>query len=229
MSLPASFLDLFNHPAPGLVFGPHERAGVGRRAYHAPHFLPGRPLWWRRRLVRKLASRHPAALADFVEFYTAHDGCALCIRPDTLNGGYAAALTFLPVAVWSAAIRPFLRAGDRAWALDELPFYRSGEWRVFAASPSESTCLTIFFDGEHQGRSLAGQIYYISLDPVLSMKEPLAPTFADLLDRIGRDPAAFLSDMGYCSHVQSEQGDYYGDPAEAYTPDVRTHPDHAPA
>lgn len=228
MPLPQPFLDLFTHPAPGLVFGPHDAAHVGRRAYDAPHFLPGRPMWWQRRHVRKLASRHPGELADFAEFYTAHDGCALCIRPDTLNGGHAAAFALLPVAAWNAATRPFLRPRKRTWELEDIPVYRSGEWRVFAASPSESTCLTIFFDGEHAGRPLAGQVYYISLDPIADMHEPFAPSFGELLTRIGRDPARFLDDIGYCGHIMVGPGRAYGDPVEAYTSDVRSHADYTP-
>lgn len=227
MPIPPEFMSLFSHTAPGLVFDEHRAAGQPRRARSTPHQLGGRPSWWSRRVVRRLAS-HPA-LSDFAEFYTAHDGADLCIMPDPFNGGQTAALSLLPVREWEPATAQFTRRHAlRRWQAEEVPLYRSAPWRVFALSPDEGFCLTIFFGGEHEGVPLAGKIYHLALDGPLAADEPVAPTFHDLLRQLGTDLGGFLDRIGFTSSVQGPGGGWYGDPPIGYLEDVTKDPDYTP-
>jgi hypothetical protein len=224
MAIPKSFSDFLQHPCPGLVFPVHERAMQPERAYPTPHLLggPATPAELREldALIFPSRSSHQTLLA----FYAMHDGAFLLrlCRPD--DDEDAGAVSLLPISQWREFTQPYLEGGDMAWAMENCPLYTHGNWRVIGVSPSEGLSFVMFFDGEYEGRALAGRMFCIGLDGYLGYEEELASSFDDFLDQIGRDPVAFFDKIGFCWHIDMGNGSGFGDPIGGYVPDVRKHP-----
>lgn len=153
-----------------------------------------------------------------LDFYGRHNGAALCILPDPLSGDDQPALGLLPISFMSSA------PPDGDSRFDGLGhIHKAGRFLTIAESPSERTSLSLILeDGGPEGPR-AGEIYYLSMDPVHSCREPFAPSFESLLNWIAADPVRFLNDIGYCNYVQgvgAEKG-WFGDPPERYVADLR--------
>lgn len=225
VGIPLSFQTLLSDPAPGLVFSANEQAGLGRRAYPAPHIVADPAGWSARRTLRLLA-KPSGPLEDVHAFFGAHDGLSLCVCEDRTNRGPSrAALSFLPVAAWDAATITAEGNDDgRLFAgLDEI--YRHDSYRVIASSPSESTLLTLLLaDGDHP-QAKAGSIFYLSMRPVCERIFPLATSLGELLAKIAANPAGFVHSLGFTGRVAGMDGRIYDDLIESYVPDVRQQAD----
>lgn len=217
---------LLAHPAPGLVFGPHKRAMLARRAHASRHERGGVMSSAERQELDRLVGGRPE-LADLRELYECFDGARLfslkCPRCDDPHWG----LSLLPVSEWDAATGRWRAGGECASFMEECTLYTRGEWRVIAATANEGMSLVQFFSGERDGESLAGRIFCIGLDGVLGFEEEVAGSLSAMMDEMVRDPAAFFGRLGFCWSVESDHG-CFGDPVESYVADVRGHPDAAP-
>ncbi len=218
MAIPESFLGLTEHLAPGLHFPAHRRAECGEYTLPALHsFAPPATetqLAW----LRQKTVAYPTLQRDLLDFYARWNGVVLCCAPDALTGEPTPLLTILPIEQWDEFTEE-LTTGDLAWMLDDLEqMYVSGRSFVIAVAPSEGTRLVLFLEGVLEGEKLAGKVFYISMDPVLSFTEPVANSFPELLHQFGTDPAAFLDKIGSTSAV-SGKGGYYGAVADRYLAD----------
>jgi len=157
MSLHA-FRAMLSHPAPGLVFAAHEFAGVGERAYATPHSAAGPPSASDLRLLESLAAKHRDLLGGVLETYAAHDGMGFCELYDRGMDRVVPALQLLPISEWEDATEVW-RSGDCADFLDRDGMYQGDRWRVVGQMPSEGVCVVVFFDGEHEGKALAGRVF----------------------------------------------------------------------
>ncbi|MEQ8845092.1 MAG: hypothetical protein RIB58_09580 [Phycisphaerales bacterium] len=218
----ASIQELMAHPAPGLVFGPHERAKLPRRAHPTRHTLSS-PIGERERgeLDRLIAGA--PELADLAELYAWSNGVDLFALPGVGGEEQAWALSLLPVRLWAGATALWMPGGECESFMEECELYHNGTWRVFATFPSEDMNLVQFFSGEYEGRALAGRIFCVGLDGYLGFEEEVAPNLSALMDEVRRDPAAFFDRLGFGWEIG-----LYGDPIEAYVADVRDHPDAMP-
>lgn len=218
MSIPTSFLALTNHPAPGLHFPAHEAADRDEYVLPAPHAFADPANGSQLEELRKRTAACPTLQTELLDFYTRWNGAALCCLPDPLSGAPASALTILPIEAWDKATEPFT-TDDLGWMLDGLEdMYVPGRFFVIAVSPSEGTHLVLFTEGLFEGESLAGKVFYLSMDPVLGATEPVANSFNSLLDEFATDPAGFLERIGYCHAVMGKSG-LFGAVADRYLPD----------
>lgn len=197
--------------------GEHKRAGLPARLIPTPHEARGPAGWRTMRERRKQLRSLPDRGASMLDFYGRHNGAELCILPDPLSGDDQPALDLLPMSFMSSAPPD----GDSRYeGLGRI--YKPGRFLTIAQSPSERTTLSVMLqDGGPEGPR-AGEIYYLSMDPVQSCLEPLALSFEALLDRIAADPVQFLNDVGYCNYVLgvgAEKG-WFGDPPERYVADT---------
>lgn len=214
------------HPAPGIVFEPHDGAHVPERAYATPHQSGKRTFWWQRRQFTSLTRSHSERFEGMRSVYRKYNGLSLCHMKDPLYKREVPALRILPLAAWDEATQPW-KSGDLAPFLNGCDIYNQATWRVFGTLSSESQCLVIFFDGEMDGRPLAGNIFCIGLDGCLGFEEVLANSFDEFLIEFTTNPIAIFEKVGFTWAVADNQGRYYGDVAGKYVPDVRTHPKYA--
>ena len=218
--------DLMAHPAPGIVFGEHERAKLPRRAYPSRHAWGSAMTADERQELIGLVADSPQ-LADLLALYDRSNGVQLfylkCPHCDDPHW----ALSFLPVSAWAEATAQWQDDGDCAPIMEGCELFTHGQWRVIASMPSEAMHLVQFFSGEHGGEQLAGKIFCIGLDGYLGFEEEVAPSLSALIDEIKRDPAAFFDRLGFAWMVDTGEG-CFGDEIEQYIADVRGHPDAAP-
>ncbi len=223
MALPESFLRMLNDPAPGLVFGAYDEFKIPERAHASPHGIAPRAGWLARRQLKRLTRGNPA-LADLVEFFTKWNGLRICTMWDDLNHRDIGAIDFLPIKWWSEQTRPYID-GDMVWAMKHCEMYKRGTWRIIARLHCEGMGLVIFFDGQHEGESLAGKMFMVGLDGLLGYEEVLAPSFSAFLEEFVANPAAWFERIGFSWHMRDPAtGDWLGDVIREYVPDVRDHP-----
>jgi hypothetical protein len=222
MSALATLRSLFAHPAPGLLFAAHSRAGVGERAFSSPHRAEPPPPADQAAALVALCAANPLAHADLIEFYLAHNGAELCLLWHDDGETEEAALTLLPISYWDGITSEWSTGHLRDF-MSGCDMYTHGTWRVIAQMPSEGMCLTYFFDGEHEGESLACRMCCIGLDGYLGFEETLAMGFGAFASEFSRDPAAFFNRIGFCCGVSGNGGNF-GDPVDLYLPDVHAHP-----
>jgi hypothetical protein len=222
----AGIQSLLDHPEPGLVFGPHERAKQPRRAHPSGHALGGPMRASERRTLLKLVGDSPK-LVDLLELYEQANAADLFYVRVPESDDPIPAISFLPVREWAAATAVW-KDGECSSMLEECELFRRGEWRVIAQIEDESMCLVQFFSGTFGGKQLPGRIYCLGLDGHLGFEEQVAPNLSKVISEIVRDPAAFFGRIGFTWSVASSRGDYFGDPIEAYVADVRRHPDAKP-
>lgn len=217
MPIPASFEALAAHAAPGLHFAPHERAERGECVLPAPHQF-GRPATPAAlETLRKKTAACPQLQADLLEFYSRWNGVGLCAAPDLLSGEPSPALNIHPLEEWDGLAAELV--GDLSWMLDGLEdMYVPGRYFVFASTPSEDTRLILFAEGSFDGHPLAGKLFYLSMDPVLSFTDPVADSFFAMLNAFAGEPAAFLKHIGY-THPVMGQGAVYAAVPDRYVDD----------
>jgi hypothetical protein len=216
-----AFEQMLAHPAPGIWFGAHDRAGLPARLIPTRHEV-GKPAGWlSMRALRQKLSALPDRGASMLDFYKRHNGVGLCVLPDPLNGGDQPSFSLLPIGNMSDT------PTEDDWFYEGAEhIYQAGKFLKIAESPSEQTTLSMVLQDGGPERPKAGKIYYLSLDPVWACDEPVFAGFDALLDRIATEPARFLSDIGYCGAVQgvgAEKG-WFGDPPDRYVPDILAEP-----
>lgn len=101
----------------------------------------------------------------------------------------------------------YMVGGKWAWVIDlnkSKTLYRNSDfWIAFAEIGEGPACLTIFLEGEN-----AGQIYLVTAQPHFNILRPVAKNYSLFLDRIAKDPAAFLKMVR--SYVIVEEEGRYG-------------------
>src|SRR5262249_21339244 len=153
------------------------------------------------------------------EFFSRYDGVELCCLLDEVNGEESAALSIVSIKE-QKRLTVELEGGRLKFVLEGLEdVYVKGNYFVIAANDSEGTRLVIFTRGECDGESLAGRVCCVAMDPVLSLTEPVARSFYELLETFAQDPAKFLDKIGYCS-VVAGKGRSYGAVADRYVADM---------
>ena len=217
---------LMAHPAPGIVFGPHERAKQPRRAHPSLHSWGAVMSELEHQELIGLTAGVPE-LDDLREVYRRSNGVGLfalkCSRCEDPHW----ALCLLPVSEWTEATASWQPGGDCASFMEECDLYNHGQWRVIASTADGSTQLVQFFSGQYRGEKLAGKIFSIGLGGILGFHEEVAPSLSALMDEITRDPTAFFDRIGFVWSV--DLGDEcFGDPIEHYTLDIGNHPDAMP-
>lgn len=217
MAVPAAFETFAAHPSPGLLFPPHKQAERDEYVVPAPHQF-GRPATPEAlRVLQRKSAACPWLQADLLEFYSRWNGVGLCAAPDVLSGEPSPALMIHSIEDWDSLTAELV--GEMSWMLEGLEeMYIPGNYFVFASTPSEGTRLALFAQGSFEGQPLAGKVFYLSMDPVLSSTEPVAESFCGMLNAFASDPAAFLRLIGYTSSVIGKGG-FYGAVPDRYLAD----------
>lgn len=214
----SAFEDMLAHPAPGIWFDAHERAGVPARLIPTRHRARSSAHSVALDALRVRLAELPDKGAALLDLYSRHDGVDLCILPCPISRRDEPAMTLPAIAKMEGVDEPY------RWLHEGLEhIYRPGSYLPVAISPSGGTILNLILDGELEGRPLAGTIFYMSLDPVIDCTEPMADSYSHLLDWIAREPAKFLNDIGFCNSVKGvgAEGGMFGDPPERYVADLR--------
>jgi hypothetical protein len=140
-------------------------------------------------------------------------------QSDRESGRLEPALYLPPVAAMKKYTADLGPGGELRWMVEGMAgMYVAGTYVVVAVAGGENTRLVLFTEGKVEGRSLAGRVYYMSMDPVLPFDEPVASSYRDMLARLGRDPLAFINDIGGGFVLETKKG-VWGDVPDAYLPD----------
>lgn len=145
--------------------------------------------WFGKRYLRSICS--DPRLNEFFEFYSSHNGLELCKPVYPNNCLKTPLLTLVPALHISAFTKQYIKNGKWAWIIDlnkSKSIYRGNDaWVAFARVDNGPSCLTIFLEGEN-----AGSIYFAHPEPPFNILRPIAKTFNVFLQRVAKDPAAFL-------------------------------------
>lgn len=130
-------------------------------------------------------------LQSFLSFYTAYDGFEIGNYKVALGAQNPPLLVQYPAAKLKEFTARYLPGGKLAWTIDlnkSAALYRGADqWLAFAEVGGGPACLTIFLTGGN-----AGSIYLLCPQPRFNILKPIAKDYQSLLDRIAKDPAAFL-------------------------------------
>ncbi|RQH04358.1 hypothetical protein D1Y85_18000 [Paraburkholderia dinghuensis] len=149
-------------------------------------------------------SNWPGA-TELVKFYSQYDGFFFCRAYDVR---YDKALPLVDI-FGATEIRELTRryepGGDRAYSIEHNKsnkIYRggSGSWIVFGEIDGGPNALSLFLDGE-----FAGNVFLIQCQPRFNILKPIAKGFEALLQRMGKDPAAFLRLVGATVTLSGEE------------------------
>lgn len=207
MAAPNSFLGRFTDPAPALLkyryFDPDETPKTVR----VSHRLGSVPSSESCSCLEAL--QEIAALRELCEFYKKHNGVELCRRIHSRFREATTLLEFKPVEGISAFTSQYLPEGERGWVIDcnkSKTLYRgSNSWIAFAEMETGPSCLTTFSDGDN-----AGNVFYLCPQPHFNILRPIARGFNLLLERIAKDPAAFLRLVRVTVSIPGDDGYNYG-------------------
>ena len=130
-------------------------------------------------------------LNDFIDFYSKYNGFTLGTAVTPKNATKKPLLRQLPLSDLTKFTKQYVPDGKLAWTIDynkTKALYRNEhKWLAFAEVDGGPSCLTIFLDGEN-----VGSVFLLNPEPKFNTLKPIAKTFNALLDRIAKDPAAFL-------------------------------------
>lgn len=230
MALPVEFLELLEHPAPGLYFPPHKYAGTPGRILSASHHanLP-MDAELAAAMFGRMFPQLPETADQFAQLYGLCDGAALCrilpeghkaeIASQSDLGGSETQLMLSPFGEWREMTRE-LATGGSAFIIEGFEeTFPEGRFVVIGGGSSEGTRLVLSLEGKFVGKPTAGKILYASMDPVLAVGEPIADNLYDLLTQFSADPAAFLRRIGQTYYITTSKGTW-GDVPERYLPDI---------
>jgi hypothetical protein len=157
-------------------------------------------------------------LSEFATFYARHCGLTLFSPYHPFNVSQTPLLTFLEAREIPEFTERYLPGGDNGWVIDynkSKAIYRGNDrWIAFAEIDDGPAFLAIFLEGEN-----AGCIFYVTPQPHFNILKPIAKSFELLLERIGKDPAAFLRLVRAYTTVKRDDGQNYGFNAVAYIPE----------
>lgn len=153
-------------------------------------------------------------LKDFVDFYSNYDGFNLATPTAPQNAVNRTLLRQLPASDIFEFTNQYLSGGKWAWTIDlnkTKAIYRSeSKWLAFAVVGGGPACLTIFLDGEN-----AGSVFLLRPQPHFNILKPVARSYNQFLDRIAKDPAAFLKLIrAYVTIVGKDKQNYGHVPIE---------------
>jgi hypothetical protein len=207
MPAPRVFLDRFRDPSPALraqfVAGSSEKPTRVR----VEHRLGARPP--KGSAAALAGTRRYAAARELLAFYGRYDGAAICATFDARYDETRPMLELLPAERIAEFTGRYGPDGDLGWTIDynkSKRIYRGASpWIAFAEIDSGPMCLTMFLRGEH-----AGQVFYVAPQPRFNNLRPIAKGFFALLERVGRDPAAFMRLVRATVTLRGKDGDNYG-------------------
>ncbi|WP_426671105.1 hypothetical protein ACPPVU_07695 [Mucilaginibacter sp. McL0603] len=202
-----TFLDFFNDPSPALNVKFSNVAEEESREVLVKNIL-GSPIDKKgKKYIESICK--DVRLNDFFEFYTTHDGFEFCkpVYPDNyLKTPLFKLISSLNISNFN---KQYIKGGKWAWSIDlnkSKTLYRGNDtWVAFAEIGQGPACLTIFLTGEN-----AGCIYLVAPQPAFNILKPIAKTFNLFLDRVAKDPAAFLRLVRSYVVMQGTDGQNYG-------------------
>jgi hypothetical protein len=208
MTTSRSFLNLFHDKAPALrVSFELEPEDDDLMTVPVQNILRASRDSSGRKALKALGPR--TAIRELLEFYEEHDGCEICKTFDSSVGKFQPILEFKPAAVIASLTRLYMPGGKWAWTIDlnkSHKLYRgSDSWIVFAEIGGGPLCLTLFLTGEN-----VGKVFYLAPQPQFNILRPIAQGFSALLDRIAKDPAAFLRLVRGHVVLRGKDGHDYG-------------------
>lgn len=163
-------------------------------------------------------------LSGFATFYQQYSGLTMFEPYFPPNVLQAPLLTFVPAAEITPFTRQYLPGGNSAWIIDHnksKALYRGGDsWIAFAEITNGPAMLAIFINGEH-----AGKVFYVTPQPHFNILKPVAHSFELLLERIAKEPAAFLRMVRAYIPLAHQDGYNYGYSVISYLPDHEISPD----
>jgi hypothetical protein len=202
-----TFIDLFHDPSPALNVKFNSASDEEPIKILVKNSIGSSSGWFGKRYLRSI-SKGPG-LNEFFEFYSSHNGVELCkpVYPD--NCLKTPLLTLIPAQYISAFTKQYVKNGEWAWIIDHnksKSIYRGNDtWIAFARVGKGPSCLTIFLDGEN-----AGSIYLAAPQPAFNILKPIAKTFNIFLERMAKDPAAFLRLLRSYISIKDIDGQNYG-------------------
>jgi hypothetical protein len=143
---------------------------------------------------------------ELAAFYTSYDGLGFCCTLDVRYDAVLPLIEFVPSAELTGLTARYQPGGDREWAIDgnkSRSLYRHadhGSWIIFAEVQGGPASLALFLDGEH-----AGHVFLVAPQPRFNILRPIAKGFDALLQRMGKDPAAFLRLVGALVCLRGEE------------------------
>jgi hypothetical protein len=147
--------------------------------------------------------------ADFVEFYSRHNGFELATVVHPVNALKKTLLRQLPASDLGKFTKQYLPGGKLAWTIDlnkAKALYRGEhKWLAFAEVDGGPACLTIFLDGEN-----AGNVFLLNPQPHFNILKPIAKSYSLLLERIAKDPAAFFRLIRAYVTIERDDKQRYG-------------------
>lgn len=202
-----TFIDLFYDPSPALNVKFHNAPDEEPGKISVKNSIGSSAGWFGKKYLRSI-SKDPR-LTEFFEFYSAHDGLELCkpFYPD--NCLKNPLLQLIPARQIPGFTKQYTGNGKWAWIIDHnksKSIYRGDDnWIAFARVDKGPSCLTIFLTGEN-----AGSIYLAHPQPAFNILKPIAKTFNIFLDRVAKDPAAFLRLIRSYVTMKGSDGQNYG-------------------
>jgi hypothetical protein len=202
-----SFLDLFTDPSPALY-----------AKFSTQSEEPPTKILLRNKLgtnIDKKGKRYledlckDPRLSEFLDFYTTNDGFEFCTPFSPANVYEKPGIRLISSLNLAKFNSQYLKGGEWAWTIDlnkSKEFYRGDcSWIAFAEIDGGPACLTIFLHGEN-----AGCVYYVTPQPHFNILKPIAKSFNLLLERIAKDPAAFLRLVRSYVSLRKPDGYNYG-------------------
>ena len=207
-----SFLDLFIDPSPALMVSFSRSAEELSKKILVRHKLNG-PCDKKGRHYLETICKDPQ-LSDFLGFYLIHDGFEFCIPSLPNASNQSSLLKMIPSNDLPKFSDQYMKKGRWAWTIDlnkTRQLYRGeNKWISFAQIDHGPSCLAIFLDGEN-----AGCVYLVAPQPHFNILKPVAKSFNLFLQRIAKEPAAFLRlTKAYVSIRKTDGYDYGHVPME---------------
>ena len=148
-------------------------------------------------------------LKEFNDFYSSLDGFELCIPVYPPSCTPNPGIKMITANNLHKFTDQYTGKGKWAWTIDlnkSKTLYRgNNKWVAFAEVDGGPSCLTIFLTGEN-----AGCIYLVSPQPHFNILKPISKSFSLFLERVVKDPAAFLRLIRSYVSVRRSDGQNYG-------------------
>jgi len=146
---------------------------------------------------------------ELLDFYTKCNGFSLATPVLPGNAIKKPLMRQLPVADLMKFTEQYLPKGKLAWIIDlnkTKTLYRGEhKWLAFAQIDEGPSCLTFFLEGEN-----AGSVFLLNPQPHFNTLKPIAKTFNGFLERVAKDPAAFLKLTRAYVTIIGQDGNNFG-------------------